>query len=707
MAKPESTPTPNFIRTIIDEDLKTEKYGGRVHTRFPPEPNGYLHIGHAKSICLNFGLARDYKGLCNLRYDDTNPGKESLEYVESIKEDVRWLGFDWEDREFYASDYFDQLYLYAIQLIKDGKAYVCDLSADEIREHRGTLTRPGKDSPYRNRSVEQNLDLFERMRGGEFEDGSRVLRAKIDMTSPNLNMRDPVMYRILHAEHHRTGNSWCIYPTYDFTHGQSDSIEGITHSICTLEFEDHRPLYDWFLDQLGVHHPQQIEFARLNLTYTVMSKRMLLELVEEGYVAGWDDPRMPTISGLRRRGYSPESIRSFCERIGVAKRDSTVDIALLEHSLREDLNKRAPRVMAVLRPLRVVIDNYPEEQVEELDAFNNPEDPGMGVRKVPFSRVLYIERDDFREDPPKKFYRLAPNREVRLRYAYFVKCVDVVKDEKTGEIIELHCTYDPKTRGGDAPDGRKVRATLHWVSASHSLPAQVRLYDHLFTTPNPTDDKDGLDFKSYLNPSSLETLTTCRVEPSLSGAAPGSRYQFERLGYFCADPLDSQEGALVFNRTVTLRDTWAKIEKAQAKEAPVAEAPAQAKPAHPGNGAPSAGRREQLEPIGKEISIDEFSKIDLRVGVVREASTVEGSNKLIRLMVDIGENRLRQIFAGIRPGYPEPEKLIGKKVVVVANLKPRQMKFGLSEGMILSGGEADRLCAPTFEGDPLPGDKVT
>jgi glutaminyl-tRNA synthetase len=707
MANPESTPTSNFIRTIIDEDLKTNKYGGRVHTRFPPEPNGYLHIGHAKSICLNFGLARDYKGLCNLRYDDTNPGKESLEYVESIKEDVRWLGFDWEDREFYASDYFDQLYLYAIRLIKDGKAYVCDLSAEEIREHRGTLTRPGKDSPYRNRSVEENLDLFERMRAGEFEDGSRVLRAKIDMSSPNLNMRDPVMYRILHAEHHRTGNAWCIYPTYDFTHGQSDSIEGITHSICTLEFEDHRPLYDWFLDQLGVHHPQQIEFARLNLTYTVMSKRMLLELVEEGYVTGWDDPRMPTICGLRRRGYSPKSIRSFCERIGVAKRDSTVDIALLEHGLREDLNKRAPRVMAVLRPLRVVIDNYPEDQVEELDAFNNPEDPGMGVRKVPFSRVLYIERDDFREDPPKKFYRLAPGREVRLRYAYFIKCVDIVKDETTGEIVELHCTYDPKTRGGDAPDGRKVRATLHWVSAPHSLPAQVRLYDHLFTTPNPTDDKDGLDFKSYLNPGSLETLTTCRVEPSLSGAAPGSRYQFERLGYFCADPLDSQEGALVFNRTVTLRDTWAKIEKAQAKETPVAEAPAQAKPAYPGKGAPAAGRPEQLEPIGKEIGIDEFSKIDLRVGMVREASTVEGSNKLIKLMVDIGEGRLRQIFAGIRPGYPEPEKLIGKKVVVVANLKPRQMKFGLSEGMILSGGDADRLCAPTFEGDPLPGDKVT
>jgi glutaminyl-tRNA synthetase len=707
MAKPESTPPPNFIRNIMDQDLSTDKYGGRVHTRFPPEPNGYLHIGHAKSICLNFGLARDYNGLCNLRYDDTNPSKESLEYVESIKEDVRWLGFDWEDREFYASDYFDQLHQYAIQLIKDGKAYVCDLSAEEIREYRGTLTRPGKDSPYRARSVKENLDLFERMRAGEFEDGSRVLRAKIDMASPNLNMRDPVMYRILHAEHHRTGNTWCIYPTYDFTHGQSDSIEGITHSICTLEFEDHRPLYDWFLDQLGVHHPQQIEFARLNLTYTLMSKRMLLELVEEGHVTGWDDPRMPTICGLRRRGYSPESIRNFCDRIGVAKRDSTVDVALLEHSLREDLNLRAPRIMAVLHPLRVVIDNYPEDQVEELDALNNPEDPDMGARKVPFSRVLYIERDDFREDPPKKFYRLAPGREVRLRYAYFVKCVDVVKDEKTGEIMELHCTYDPKTRGGDAPDGRKVRATLHWVSASHSLPAEVRLYNHLFTTPNPTDERDGSNLKSYLNPDSLETLTGCRVEPSLAGAAPGSRYQFERLGYFCVDPVDSSEEALVFNRTVTLRDTWAKIEKAQAKGATVSQASSLAKPAHPGKGAPETGRREELEPIGEEISIDDFSKIDLRVGVISDASAVEGSNKLIKVMVDIGEGRLRQVFAGIRAGYPEPEKLIGKKVIVVANLKPRQMKFGLSEGMILSGGDADRLCAPTFEGNPLPGDKVT
>jgi glutaminyl-tRNA synthetase len=553
--------TPNFIRTIIEEDLKSNKYGGRVHTRFPPEPNGYLHIGHAKSICLNFGLAQDYKGLCNLRFDDTNPSKEEVEYVESIKEDVRWLEFDWDDREFYASDYFDQLYDYALRLIKKGKAYVDDLSADEIRDYRGTLTKPGRESPYRNRSVEENLDLFERMRSGEFEDGSRVLRAKIDMAAPNLNMRDPVMYRILHAEHHRSGNKWCIYPTYDFTHGQSDSIERITHSICTLEFEDHRPLYEWFIEEIGIYHSQQIEFARLNLNYTVMSKRMLLELVEGGYVTGWDDPRMPTISGLRRRGYTPESIREFCERIGVAKKESMVDIALLEHCLREDLNKRAPRVMAVLHPLKVVIINYPEDKVEELDALNNPEDLGMETRKVPFSRVLYIERDDFREDPPKKFYRLAPGREVRLRYAYFIKCVDVIKDDKTGELLELHCTYDPETRGGDAPDGRKVRATLHWVSASHSLQAQVRLYEHLFTEANPTID-EGVDFKAYLNPNSLETLTTCRVEPSLKSAAPGGRYQFERLGYFCVDTGDSSPEKLVFNRTTTLRDTWARIQKA-------------------------------------------------------------------------------------------------------------------------------------------------
>jgi glutaminyl-tRNA synthetase len=560
MTTTESRPTPNFIRNIIEEDLKTGKYGKRVHTRFPPEPNGYLHIGHAKSICLNFGLAAEYKGLCNLRFDDTNPTKEEVEYVESIKEDVRWLGFDWADRLFYASDYFEQLYRYAVQLIRAGKAYVCDLSPEEIREYRGTLTAPGKESPYRMRSVEENLDLFERMRAGEFEDGSRVLRAKIDMASGNLNMRDPVMYRILQATHHRTGDKWRIYPMYDFAHCLSDSIEGITHSICTLEFEDHRPLYDWFLDQLGVHHPQQIEFARLNLSYTVLSKRKLVQLVEGGYVTGWDDPRMPTLAGLRRRGYTPESIQDFCERIGVAKRESMVDMALLEHCLREDLNKRAPRVMGVLRPLRVVIDNYPEGQVEELEAVNNPEDPGMGSRRVPFSRVLYIEQEDFREDPPKKFYRLAPGREVRLRYAYFITCVGVVKDEQTGEVVELHCTYDPETRGGDSPDRRKVKATLHWVSAAHALEAEVRLYDHLFLKPEPGEG--GQDFRTYFNPKSLEILTSCRVEPGLAGAAPGSRYQFERQGYFCVDP-DSSHEKLVFNRTVPLRDSWAKVEKAQ------------------------------------------------------------------------------------------------------------------------------------------------
>ncbi len=554
----------NFISEIIKEDLKSNKYDGRVHTRFPPEPNGYLHIGHAKSICLNFGIAKEFNGLCNLRFDDTNPTKEEAEYVESIIEDVRWLGFDWEERLYYASDYFEQFYQYAVQLIKKGKAYVCDLSPDEIREYRGTLTTPGKDSPYRNRSVEENLNLFERMRKGEFPDGSRTLRAKIDMTSGNINMRDPVMYRILKAEHHRTGNKWCIYPMYDFAHCISDSIEGITHSICTLEFEDHRPLYDWFLDELGIYHPQQIEFARLNLSYTVLSKRKLIELVEGGYVSGWDDPRMPTISGLRRRGYTPESIITFCERIGVAKRESMVDIALLEHCLREDLNKRAPRVMAVLNPLKIVIVNYPEDLVEELDAINNPEDIKMGTRKVPFSRVIYIEKDDFREDPPKHFYRLAPGREVRLRYAYFIRCVNVIKDEKSGEIIELHCTYDAETKGGDAPDGRKVKSTLHWVSAAHSLQAEVRLYDHLFLKENPGDVEEGQDFKSFINPNSLTILKNCCVEQSLAKSLPGDRYQFERQGYFCVDP-DSLKGTLVFNRTVKLRDTLAKIEKVHNK----------------------------------------------------------------------------------------------------------------------------------------------
>jgi glutaminyl-tRNA synthetase len=560
-----SNSSTDFIREIIEEDLRTGKYGGRVHTRFPPEPNGYLHIGHAKSICLNFGGAEEYGGLCNLRFDDTNPSKEDIEYVNSIKEDVRWLGFDWDDREYYASDYFDQLYEYAVQLIKAGQAYVDDLSADEIRAYRGTLTEPGKESPYRNRSVEENLDLFERMRAGEFQEGSRVLRAKIDMAHPNLLMRDPVMYRIMFETHHRTGDKWCIYPLYDFAHGQSDSIEGVTHSLCTLEFENNRTLYDWYLDALDIYHPQQIEFARLNLSYTVLSKRRLIQLVEEGHVNGWDDPRMPTISGLRRRGYTPESIRNFCERIGLAKKDNIIEMALLEHSIREDLNRSAQRVMAVLHPLRVVIENYSEELVEEMDAVNNPEDPSLGTRKVPFSRVLYIERDDFREDPPKKFFRLAPGQEVRLRYAYFIKCVDVIKDEQTGEVIELRCTYDPETRGGSAPDGRKVKGTLHWVSAAHALEAEVRLYDRLFVKANPLDLEEGQDFKDYLNPNSLEVLTRCMIEPSLAGAPPGRRYQFERLGYFCVDP-DSTADKLVFNRTVALRDSWAKIEQAQPAE---------------------------------------------------------------------------------------------------------------------------------------------
>jgi glutaminyl-tRNA synthetase len=561
----ESAPALNFLQAIIADDLKTKKFDGRVNTRFPPEPNGYLHIGHAKSICLNFGLAAENGGLCNLRFDDTNPTKEEVEYVESIKADVRWLGFDWGDREYYASDYFEQLYQWAEQLIKAGKAYVCSLTADQIREYRGTLTQPGKDSPYRNRSVEENLDLFRRMREGEFPDGAHVLRAKIDMASPNLNMRDPIMYRILKASHHRTGDKWCIYPMYDWAHGQSDSLERITHSICTLEFENHRPLYDWYLDALGIYHPQQIEFARLNLNYTVMSKRRFIELVRDGHVRGWDDPRMPTIAGFRRRGYTPEAIRNFCKDVGVSKFNGVIDIGRLENALREDLNKRAPRVLAVLRPLRVVIDNYPEGQSEELEAINNPEDPAAGTRKVPFSRVLYIERDDFREDPPKQFFRLAPGREVRLRYAYFITCTNVIKDERTGEVVELHCTYDPATRGGNAPDGRKVKGTIHWVSAEHALEAEVRLYDHLFSKPDPDDLEEGQTYIANLNPKSLEMLTSCRAEPSVAGAAPGSRYQFERQGYFSVDP-DSSSTRLVFNRTVSLTDTWAKIEKAQKKK---------------------------------------------------------------------------------------------------------------------------------------------
>ena len=563
MNETKSAAHSDFIRDAIREDLETGRFD-RVHTRFPPEPNGYLHIGHAKAICITFGIAEEFGGLYNLRFDDTNPVKEETEYVEAIQEDIRWLGFDWEDRLFYASDYFEQLYKWAVQLIKDGKAFVDSLSADEVREYRGTLTEPGVDSPYRDRSVKENLDLFERMRAGEFEDGAHVLRAKIDMSSGNLNLRDPVMYRILHASHHRAGDKWCIYPMYDWAHGQSDSIEEITHSLCSLEYEDHRPLYDWFLDQLGIYHPRQIEFAKYRLTYTVLGKRHLLQLVKGGFVSGWDDPRMPTLAGMRRRGYPPEAIRTFCDITGVSKSNSVIDIALLEHCVREDLNVRAPRVMAVLRPLKVVIENYPEDQVEELEAINNPEDESMGTRKIPFSRVLYIEEEDFREDPPKKWFRLAPGREVRLKHAYYITGERAVKDAH-GRGVELHCTYDPESRGGWTPDGRKVRGTLHWVSAAHALDAEVRLYDRLYTKADPLDVKEGADFISNLNPNSLETLTACKVEPSLADVRPGQRFQFLRLGYFCVD-LDSSAGGLVFNRTVPLRDTWAKIEKAQQRQ---------------------------------------------------------------------------------------------------------------------------------------------
>jgi len=561
MANAPAEPRPsNFIRDKILEDLKTNKYQGRVQTRFPPEPNGYLHIGHAKAICLDFGLADEFHGHTNLRFDDTNPEKEDVEYVESIMEDVKWLGYHW-DGLYYASDYFDQIYEWAIKLIKDGKAYVDDLSAEEIRKYRGTLTEPGKNSPYRERSVEENLNLFERMKAGEFPDGSRVLRAKIDMASPNLNMRDPVMYRILHAEHHRTGNKWCIYPMYDFAHGQSDSIEKITYSMCSLEFADHQPLYNWFIRELGIFPSQQIEFDRLSLTYTIMSKRKLRRLVEEGHVTGWDDPRMPTLSGMRRRGYTPEAIRHFVSAAGVSRTNGMVELAMLEHYVREDLNKRTPRVMAVLRPLKVVLDNYPENQVEEMEAINNPEDQSAGTRKVPFSKVLYIEQDDFRENPPKGYFRLSPGREVRLRYGYLITCTSVVKNDK-GDVIEVHCSYDPATRGGNTPDGRKVKSTIHWVSAAHAIDAEVRLYDNLFTKENPDEAEEGKDFIANLNPNSLEVVSNAKLEPSMAKVTAGKRYQFERLGYFCVDP-DSTPGKPVFNRTVALKDTWAKVEKKQ------------------------------------------------------------------------------------------------------------------------------------------------
>jgi glutaminyl-tRNA synthetase len=690
----DGAPSTNFIKERIAKDIEGNKNNGKVATRFPPEPNGYLHIGHAKSICLNFGLAEEFGGTCNLRFDDTNPVTEDVEYVESIKEDIRWLGFDWENRLHFASDYFDRLHKYAVELINKGKAYVDSSTMEEIKARRGNYNVPGQPSPFRDRSVEENLDLFERMKKGELEDGTQVLRAKIDMASPNMNLRDPVMYRIKKASHHRTGDKWCIYPMYDWAHGLEDAIEGITHSICTLEFEDHRPLYDWFLDQLdNVCHPQQIEFARLNLTYTVMSKRKLLQLVEEGHVTGWDDPRMPTISGMRRRGYTPTSIRNFSERIGVAKRDSTVDVALLEHAVRDDLNDTAPRVMGVIHPLKVIIDNYPEGESETFDAPYHPEDPSQGSRKVPFSKVLYMEKDDFREDPPKQWHRLAPGSEVRLRYACLIKCIGVVKDEKTGEVVEVHCTWDPESRGGRSPDGRKVKGTCHFVSAEHAVDAEVRLYDRLFTKENPLDNKDGSSFLDYLNADSLTVVKGCKLEPSLADAAPGSIYQFERVGYFCVDTKGSGKGGLVFNRAVSLRDTWARIERSQQRASTPKNREQEAK--------------EKTDP--GQITIDDFSKLDLRVAVIREAGLVEGADKLVRLAVDIGEGRLRQVFAGIRSAYPSPEVLVGKKVIVVANLKPRKMKFGLSEGMVLAGvgEEASRLAVATFEGDLLPGDRVS
>jgi glutaminyl-tRNA synthetase len=694
-SKIDGAPATNFIKELVQEDVSKGKNGGRVATRFPPEPNGYLHIGHAKSIVLNFGIAEAFGGTCNLRFDDTNPSTEDVEYVESIKEDIRWLGFDWEDRLYFASDYFEKFWELACFLVEKGKAYVDSVTSAAIKENRGDFNKPGKESPFRKRSVAENLDMLSRMRQGEFEDGTHVLRAKIDMAAPNMNMRDPLIYRIRKATHHRTGDAWCIYPMYDFAHGLEDSIEEITHSICTLEFEDHRPLYDWFLDELEVPcHPQQIEFARLNLTYTVMSKRKLHQLVTEGHVTGWNDPRMPTISGMRRRGYTPRAIRNFCERIGVSKRDSMVDVALLEHAVREDLNENAPRVMAVMHPLKVVIDNFEEGATERFDAPYYPEDPSKGTREVPLSRVIYIERDDFREDPPKKWHRLAPGREIRLRYACLIKCVEVIKDPATGEVKEVRCTWDPKSKGGRSPDGRKVKGTSHWVSAEHAVTAEVRLYDRLFNKENPLDNRAGASFLDHLNPASLEVVPRCMIEPSLASAAPGSIYQFERVGYFCVDTEDSTADRLVFNRAVSLRDTWARIERAQERAATRNTPPKEAK-----------GKAES----DRAITFDDFAKLDLRVAVIKEAGLVEGADKLVRLNVDLGEGRLRQVFAGIRTSYPNPELLVGKRVIVVANLKPRKMKFGVSEGMVLAGvgAGADRLALATFEGNLRPGDKIS
>jgi glutaminyl-tRNA synthetase len=687
----------NFVRELIAADNASGKYGGRVATRFPPEPNGYLHIGHAKAICIDFGLAKEVGGTCNLRYDDTNPTTEDVEYVEAIEEDIRWLGFQWSAL-YYASDYFEEIYKLAERLIEKGKAYVDSLNEEQIREYRGDFYKKGKPSPYRDRPAAESLDLLRRMRAGEFPEGAHVLRAKIDLETQNMNMRDPVLYRIRYAPHHRTGTKWCIYPMYDYAHPISDALEKITHSICTLEFEAHRPLYDWCIRETEVFPSQQIEFARLNLTYTVMSKRKLAELVKEKVVSGWDDPRMPTLAGLRRRGYTPEAIRAFCERIGVAKTDSTVDVGLLEHGLREDLNKRCARVMVVLKPLKLVIDNFPEGEVRELDAPLSPEDPSLGARKLPFSRVVYVDRDDFREDPPKDWHRLAPGREVRLRYACLVRCTRVVKDAR-GEVTELHGEWDPGSWGGNAPDGRAVRGTLHWVSAAHGAPAEVRLYDRLFSVESP-GTTEGKSFLEEVNPDSMVRVDGAVMEPYLAAvAAPGDRYQFERVGYFCADP-DGAPGKPVWNRTVALKDTWAKIETKGAKKAPGPS---------PSPSPRQAGKGDKKAQAAEEITIDDLGRVELRVGLVKEASVVAEADKLLKLMVDLGEGRLRQIFTGLRAAYPDPSVLVGRRVAVVANLKPRQMKFGLSEGMILAaGGDGRPHHIVTFDGDsPAPGDKIT
>lgn len=677
----------NFIKEIIMQDLKEGKNDGRVATRFPPEPNGYLHIGHAKSIILNYGLAKEFGGTFNVRFDDTNPVTEDPEYVNSIIEDIKWLGAEFEGRLFYASDYFDQMYEWAVELIKKGLAYVDDLTPEQLKEYRGDYNRPGIESPGRSRSVSENLDLFERMKNGEFADGSILLRAKIDMASPNMNLRDPIMYRVLHRHHYRQGDKWCIYPMYDFAHGYEDSIEGITHSICTLEFENHRPLYDWFLDNVSIkYRPRQYEFARLNLNYTVMSKRRLLELVEKKFVSGWDDPRLPTICGIRRRGYTSSSICSFAERIGVAKRNSTVDIGLLEHAIRSELNETAPRVMGVLNPLKVIITNFPEDETISFEAPLFPDKPEMGTRNVPLTREIYIEQDDFREDPPKKYFRLSPGAEIRLRYACLIKCTGVVKNAD-GTIKHVECTWDPESRGGTSPDGRKVKGTSHWVSAKFGVKVTARLYDRLFNVENPMDQEGN--YLDYLNPESLVVNDNCVVEPFVATVEPATRWQFERMGYFYADPVDSEKGKPVFNRIVTLKDSWVKVEQKQQTAPP-----------------PAAPKAEE-KPVDDYITIDDFSKIKLVVGRVLTAEGVEGADKLLRLTVDLGESKPRQVFSGIKSAYPDPSVLINRNVIVVANLKPRQMKFGLSEGMILAS-QSGKSLAVVFADDSMnPGSPVS